>query len=97
MANREVRNRPLERDAVFDPVFREDLVWFIKNDRKAAIRTLELVDAVLADPFNGIGKPEPLRHELAGCWSRRITQEHRLVYKVTADRVYFLQARNHYV
>jgi toxin YoeB len=96
MTNREVRNRHSESDAVFDPVFREDLIWFIKNNRKAAIRTLELVEAVLADPFNGIGKPEALKHELAGCWSRRITQEHRLVYRVTADRVYFLQARYHY-
>ena len=96
MANREVRKRPSERDAVFDPLFREDLIWFIKNDRKAAIRTLELVEAVLADPFVGIGKPEPLRFEMSGAWSRRITQEHRLVYKVTADRIYFLQARYHY-
>jgi toxin YoeB len=96
MANREVCKRPLERDAVFDPVFREDLIWFIKNDRKAAIRTLELVEAVLVDPFVGIGKPEPLRFEMSGTWSRRITQEHRLVYKVTADRIYFLQARYHY-
>ena len=96
MANREVRKRPSERDAIFDPVFREDLIWFIKNDRKAANRTLELVEAVLADPFVGIGKPEPLRFEMSGTWSRRITQEHRLVYKVTADRVFFLQARYHY-
>lgn len=78
------------------PKFREDLVWFIKNDRKLALRALELVEAVVADPFGGIGKPEPLRHEFAGCWSRRITQEHRLVYRVTADRIDFLQARYHY-
>jgi len=96
MASREVRKRPSERDAVFDPVFREDLIWFVKNDRKAPTRTLELVEAVLADPFVGIGKPEPLRFELSGTWSRRVTQEHRLVYRVTADRVYFLQARYHY-
>jgi toxin YoeB len=96
MANREVRKRSSERDAVFDPVFREDLIWFIKNERKAAIRTLELVEAVIADPFVGIGKPEPLRFEMSGTWSRRITQEHRLVYKVTTDRIYFLQARYHY-
>ena len=96
MAYREVHKRPSDRDAVFDPVFREDLIWFIKNERKAAIRTLELVDAVLADPFDGIGKPEPLKHELAGTWSRRITQEHRMVYKVSVDRIYFLQARYHY-
>lgn len=52
--------------------------------------------AILADPFEGIGKPERLKHELAGCWSRRITQEHRLVYRVTADRVEYVQARYHY-
>lgn len=96
MANRDVLKKPLEREAVFDPVFREDLIWFVKNDRKAAIRTLELVEAVLADPFVGIGKPEPLRFEMSGTWSRRVTQEHRLVYKVTAERIYFLQARYHY-
>jgi toxin YoeB len=54
------------------------------------------VEAVLAAPFDGIGKPEALKHELSGCWSRRVTQEHRLVYRVTADRIYFLQARYHY-
>jgi toxin YoeB len=86
----------IERAAVFLPRFREDLAWWIKTDRKLALRALELVEAVLADPFNGIGKPEPLRFELAGSWSRRITQEHRLVYRVTAERIDFLQARYHY-
>jgi toxin YoeB len=85
-----------QRSAVFQPEFRQDLAWWIKNDRKTALRTMELVEAVVADPFAGIGKPEPLRFELAGCWSRRITQEHRLVYRVTAERIDFLQARYHY-
>jgi toxin YoeB len=85
-----------ERGVDFLPKFREDLVWWIRNDRKAALKTLELVEATVADPFGGIGKPEPLRHELAGCWSRRITQEHRLVYRVTPIRIDFLQARYHY-
>ena len=85
-----------ERAVDFLPKFREDLAYWIKTDRRAALRTLELVEAILADPFAGIGKPEALRHELAGCWSRRITQEHRLVYRVTADRIDFLQARYHY-
>jgi toxin YoeB len=88
--------RPVERAAVFQPEFREDLVYWVKTDRKTALRALELVEAVLRDPFNGIGKPEPLKFVLAGCWSRRITQEHRLVYRVTADRIDFLQARYHY-
>lgn len=52
--------------------------------------------AILADPFAGVGKPEPLRHDFAGCWSRRITHEHRLVYRVFGNRVEFIQARYHY-
>ncbi|MGA2047461.1 MAG: Txe/YoeB family addiction module toxin [Terracidiphilus sp.] len=84
------------RGADFLPRFREDLAHLIKTDRKVALRTLRLVEAILADPFNGIGKPEPLRFELAGCWSRRITQEHRLVYRVTEFRIDFLQACYHY-
>lgn len=85
-----------ERAAIFQPEFREDLAYWVKTDRRAALRTLELVEAVLRDPFEGIGKPEPLKFVLAGCWSRRITQEHRLVYRVGADRIDFLQARYHY-
>jgi len=88
--------RPSGRITVFHPEFRTDLAWWVKSDRKAALKTLELVEAIAADPFTGIGKPEPLRHEYAGCWSRRITQEHRLVYLVTAERIDFLQARYHY-
>ena len=84
------------REAVFYPKFREELLFWVKTDRKAALRTLELVEAVLADPFDGIGKPEALKHELAGHWSRRITQEHRLVYRVAPGRIDFLQGRYHY-
>jgi toxin YoeB len=90
------REEPTVRAAVFQPAFREDLRVWVQTDRKVAIRVLELVEAVLRDPFSGIGKPEPLRHMLAGAWSRRITQEHRLVYQVRDDRVDFLQARYHY-
>jgi toxin YoeB len=61
-----------------------------------ALRILELVEAVLREPFAGVGKPEPLKHELAGAWSRRITGEHRLVCLVRGNRVEFLQARYHY-
>lgn len=68
----------------------------IENDRKLALRALELVDNILRDPFTGIGKPEPLKFALAGCWSRRLTEEHRLVYRVGRDRIDFLQARYHY-
>ncbi len=85
-----------DREAVFHPEFRRDLSHWVETDRKTALRILELVEAVLRDPFTGIGKPEPLKYVLAGCWSRRITQEHRLVYKATGRRVDFLQARYHY-
>lgn len=84
------------REAMFDVEFRRDLEFWIKTDRKIALRVMELVEAAMRDPFQGIGKPEPLKHELAGCWSRRITPEHRLVYKVTESRINFLQARYHY-
>lgn len=87
------KNKPA---AVFHLEFRDDLRYWVKSDRNVAIRILDLVEAVMRDPSVGIGKPEPLRHLLAGCWSRRITQEHRLVYRVSADRIDFLQARYHY-
>lgn len=89
-------SKRVAREAVFQPEFREDLVDWIKIDRKIALRVLELVEATITDPFAGIGKPEPLKYLLAGCWSRRITQEHRLVYRVTAERIDFLQAKYHY-
>ena len=85
-----------EREAVFHREFLEDLRFWVKTDRNAALRILELVEATLRDPFQGIGKPEALKYVLAGCWSRRITQEHRLVYRVGETRVDFLQARYHY-
>jgi toxin YoeB len=88
--------KPLEREAVFHAEFRQDLRFWVETDRATAMRVLQLVEAVLKDPFVGIGKPEPLKYVLAGAWSRRITQEHRLVYAVSAARIDFLQARYHY-
>ena len=87
---------PSERVAVFHPEFLEDLRWWVRTHRKTALRVLDLVEAVLRDPFQGLGKPDPLKYLDPNVWSRRITQEHRLVYRVTADRVDFLQARYHY-
>jgi toxin YoeB len=84
------------RDAVFDPEFLADLRYWVKTDRSTALRILDLVNAVLREPLEGIGKPEPLRFELRGCWSRRITQERRIVYLVQRERIVFLQARYHY-
>lgn len=84
------------RPAVLSTHFLEDLRYWIAIDRKTALRVLDLTAATLVDPFNGIGKPQPLRHEFARCWSRRLTQEHRIIYRVFADRVEFVQARYHY-
>jgi toxin YoeB len=88
--------RSAEREAIFHSEFRQDLRHWINIDRRVALRIFELIETVLRDPFTGIGKPEPLKYVLAGCWSRRITQEHRLVYRVSEGRIDFLQARYHY-
>ena len=88
--------RSVEREAIFHPEFRQDLRYWVETDRQIALRAFDLIEAVLRDPFAGIGKPEPLKYVLAGCWSRRITQEHRLVYRVSERRIDFLQARYHY-
>lgn len=85
-----------KRDSVFQPEFREDMRYWIETDRKIALRALDLIEAIMRDPFTGIGKPEPLRYIVSGAWSRRLTQEHRLVYLVRDDRIDFLQARYHY-
>ena len=84
------------RVAVFQSEFREDLRYWVETDRRVALRALEIVEAVLREPFTGIGKPEPLKYLASGTWSRRLTQEHRIVYLVTNDRIDFLQARYHY-
>ena len=84
------------REACFTPEFLEDFRYWVETDRKLAIRTLGLVEAVLRDPFSGIGKPEHLKHLAPGVWSRRPTRQERLVYRVLDERVDFLQCRYHY-
>lgn len=93
-AGRVARKR--RRDTVFHPEFREDLRYWIETDRKVALRAFDLIEATVKDPFEGIGKPEPLKYLAPGTWSRRLTQEHRIVYRVSSDRIDFLQARYHY-
>ena len=80
----------------FDPAAFEDLAWWVENDRKQALKIIKLVKEVQRDPFQGIGKPEKLKHDLSGCWSRRINQEHRLVYQVLEDRIRIIACRYHY-
>lgn len=85
-----------ERDAVFHPEFREDLQYWVATNRKTALRAFRLVEAIMRDPFTGIGRPERLKYLDGNTWSRRLTQEHRIVYRVTDKRVDFLQGRYHY-
>lgn len=85
-----------ERAAVFAQNFLEDLQYWTETAPRTATRVLQLVRAVLRDPFTGIGKPEPLKRAGPNTWSRRITQEHRLMYVVEHDRITFTQARFHY-
>lgn len=81
---------------VFDPKALEQLRYWTETDRRKATRILDLIEATLKSPFEGIGKPEPLKFELASCWSRRIDQEHRLVYRVEKGELIVLACRYHY-
>lgn len=85
-----------ERIAVFHPELIEDLRYWVERDRRIALKAFDLIEAILREPFSGIGKPEPLKFRLAGAWSRRLTQEHRIVYLVGKTQIDFLQARYHY-
>lgn len=81
---------------MFHPAFIEDLRWWVVTDRKATVRALTIVEAVLRDPFTGVGRPQPLKYLGAGVWSRRLTQEHRVVDLVRSGRIDVLQGRYHY-
>ena len=81
---------------MFQPEFLEDLRFWVATNRSTALRAFDLIEAVVRDPFAGLGKPEPLRYLPSGTWSRRLTEEHRLVYLVGDGRIDFLQARYHY-
>jgi len=74
----------------------DDLKWWITQDKRVALKIMELLEEIPKEPFTGKGKPEPLKYILSGCWSRRITLEHRLVYQVTNDYVRILSCRYHY-
>ncbi len=88
---------PLSR-LELDPHAFEDLEWWVEHDRQTALRIIKLIREVLRTPYEGTGQPEKLKHEFAGCWSRRIDQEHRLVYQVLEkdDRIRVLACRYHY-
>lgn len=86
----------IQREAAFQPEFIEDLKYWVKTDRKFALKAFDIVEAILKEPFKGIGKPEPLKYLAPNTWSRRLTQEHRIVYLVREIKIDFLQARYHY-
>lgn len=81
---------------VFSELAWEDCLHWQKQDRKLLARINKLIEATARDPYVGIGKPEPLKHALSGFWSRRIDDEHRMVYRVTEDRLEMAQLRFHY-
>ena len=100
------KKKPTERDESkpaivrrspgFSARFKEDLAWWFKQDFQKASKILDLVTAVMQDPFQGIGKPEPLKYLDADLWSRRIDLERRLVYRVGHTQIDFLACRYHY-
>ena len=94
MQKNEKANR--RREAVFQAQFLDDMCYWAQQDRKLLIKLLDIVEATVREPFEGIGKPEPLRHKQPGTWSRRLNKEHRVVYLVLDDRISFLLARYHY-
>ena len=97
-SNSEIQKQSLKGYApLFSPDFKADLRWWYRNEPSKGDKIMDLVANILdGNPFQGIGKPEPLKYVAADTWSRRIDLEHRLVYKVKNDKVYFLQARYHY-
>ena len=74
----------------------EDYLYWLKSDKKMSNRINSLIKDIQRSPFEGIGKPEPLKHAISGYWSRRINDEHRIIYKVDAESIYFAQLRYHY-
>ena len=84
------------RDLTFSPLAFEEFLTWKDVDEDIFDKIVELIKAIQRDPFKGIGKPEPLKGNLKGAWSRRITQKHRIVYRVLHDAIYILKLRGHY-
>lgn len=74
----------------------EDYQYWLKTDKKILLRINELIKDISRNPFQGVGKPEPLKHKYKGFWSRRITEEHRLIYQVRGEEILILKCRFHY-
>ena len=83
-------------NVTFTPTALDDLRYWLKTDKRQAERVLALLEEIRRTPFDGTGKPEPLRFQLAGCWSRRIDREHRLIYQVEETEIVVIACRYHY-
>lgn len=81
---------------IFSSISWKDYQYWLENDRKKLERINKLIKDCLRSPFEGIGKPEPLKHNLQGCWSRRIDNEHRLIYEYSSGNISIISCRNHY-
>lgn len=84
------------RKIVFESSAFEDYNDWVKSDKQIHSKIVQLIKDIIRSPFSGIGKPEPLKHELSGYWSRRINDEHRLVYTVTDDAIIIISCKYHY-
>jgi len=84
------------RQLILDPQAPEDLQWWTRTDKRVALKILQLLEESVRNPFAGKGKPEALKFDLSGCWSRRIDLAHRLVYEVTDSNIRVLSYRFHY-
>lgn len=84
------------RKAIIEQAAQEDLFYWAKTDLKVLKKIIELIEDTQKNPFSGLGKPEPLKYDLKGFWAKRITDEHRLVYKVTDETLLIVQCRWHY-
>lgn len=80
----------------FEPRANKEIEYWRKVDKATTKKIVRLIDEILHTPYYGTGKPEPLKHEFSGCWSRRIDKEHRLVYRVEDETVIILSCRFHY-
>ena len=84
-------------EIVFLPEAEQDLNYWVKTGNKTILKKItHLIEAIANNPYEGIGKPEPLKYRLTGCWSRRINQEHRIIYEVAANKLLVYSVRGHY-
>lgn len=81
---------------IFSPQAKADFDYWLKTNKSIAKKIIQLIEAIKQNPFDGIGKPEPLKYQLSGYWSRRINKEHRLVYEVSKNNIFILSAKGHY-